>query len=266
MLVSQRDQFARELDYGATEHRKTFVIASTGRSGSHLVGRTLHASGAFGLPLEYLHPSHLALWGRRSGKSDAMEIVRDIIAHRTGPNGVFGIKIHNSHLRSFPDLQGLFALLGDTYAVHLVRDDLAAQAVSYSIAVQTGEWISGMSGNGREARYDEALILRCLREIIADNAAWSEFLARNSLPNRSIRLSEFQADIPSTVSSLAQSAGIAIDQAALPQTPATRKQGGSRNGEWTQRFKSETITGKGIGYSALGLLPRTILRRLLRRA
>ncbi|GMN14954.1 Stf0 family sulfotransferase [Altererythrobacter sp. MTPC7] len=264
-IVSHSGQYDEEWNFPASTHRRTLLIASTGRCGSHMLGRAMHATGRFGFPLEYCHPANLRIWGKKFGETEPVAILRKIIEHRTSPNGVFGLKMHFSHLRAFPNRKQLFEALGDVRVVHLLREDLAGQAVSNAIATQTGVWLSGMMGTGREPQYDEALILRSMRQIAADNAGWREFLGRAAIPSVLMTFSRVSADLPSAIREIAEFADIDISGVDIRSSPATRKQGTSRNAEWVKRFKSANYDHMGSAYASISAIPRMLAKLLLGR-
>src|SRR5690554_4240321 len=113
-----------------------------------MLGHALQATGSFGFPLEYGNPSNLAEWKKRLGVDGLPELVSAIQAIRTSPNGVFSIKIHYPHIDNFGGIDVIKKLFPESYFVFLTRKDLLNQAISLSIAKQTGVWISGQKGKG----------------------------------------------------------------------------------------------------------------------
>ncbi len=91
----------------------------------------------------------LPLWERACGTSTRRSHIERIVHHRTGANGVFGLKLQPDQLRRwFGDLESLQSLLGPARLVRLHRLDRRAQVSSFINAIQTGQW----SANDRPSR------------------------------------------------------------------------------------------------------------------
>ena len=138
-----------------------YVIASTPRSGSNMLTRMLWLTNRAGAPEEYLSKRYIedfdyrvnflerdySDYSRWLGKDKCMPIEFDeylnlLFKLRTSKNGAFGIKIHASHLWQQHLRNQRFADLFQNFKViHMVRRDLASQAVSHLFATETGEWI-----------------------------------------------------------------------------------------------------------------------------
>ena len=147
---------------------RTYVIASTPRSGSTLLCRLLWGCGRVGAPKEYLNPMQLRDWevrlGERRRNRWAAAALRGplvgacmgragwgrarIAAHiarvrvRRSSGGWFGLKLHHHHReRWFPDGR-LAECLGAPRWIRIRRADRRRQAVSWARAEQTGQWAS----------------------------------------------------------------------------------------------------------------------------
>src|SRR5947209_13992998 len=88
--------------------RITYMICSTGRSGSTLLCSLLTNTGVMGVPHEYFNLSRHGqflikrLKDRADGEIPMEEYFDALVKHRTTPNGVFGIKAHiNQCLRHY---------------------------------------------------------------------------------------------------------------------------------------------------------------------
>ena len=86
------------------------------------------------------------------GQHDA-GYIRELRARRSGPNGVFGLKLHSHQMRN---LDALDSLLPGAGYVRLRRRDIDAQAVSLWTALQTRQFYSETE-TGLWTRY-EALV------------------------------------------------------------------------------------------------------------
>jgi LPS sulfotransferase NodH len=170
---------------------RSYVLASTPRVGSHLLGDALTSTRIAGHPREWLprfSPDALPVTPRErftlvtkppseAAYDDAIDgaYIRKVLANGTSENGVFGIVIHwfvfqdaVRRLQGFLDTRESAPTPVPTFAPHRVlaaafpnlsyiwlkRRDKIAQAVSWYKAIQTGEYV-GRHGNGQREREHE---------------------------------------------------------------------------------------------------------------
>ncbi|MCW8840752.1 MAG: Stf0 family sulfotransferase [Gammaproteobacteria bacterium] len=231
------EQFFEEHDFPPVDKpEKVLVVASTPRSGSHMLGHALYRTGVFGFPLEYANPANLKEW-KRLLELDSLEmVIRELQHRRTSPNGVFGIKLHYSHIRKFGTFNNVISLFPQAHYVLLTRKSLVKQAVSLSIARQTGRWIHGQGDAKSEPRYDFEHIDKCLREISLDNAAWRYSLEAKGCSYMEVEYENLLADFGGAIRDIAEFMNVALDNVDVPELPVTKKQGGEMAEEWCRRF------------------------------
>ena len=161
-----------ELDLAPTEVRQVLVVAAAPRVASNFFDAALTATGRAGCAEEYAAPGELVQSHRRSGeprlalrgrvartrarlrgeaqwehfggfRADAVaDYFRSLARRRATPNGVFAIKVFPPHLTGVLEAYGLDVDLWGVPVrwVRLRRRDRLAQAVSMSIAGQSGQW------------------------------------------------------------------------------------------------------------------------------
>lgn len=213
---------------------RTIVIASTPRSGSHMLGHIMAATNAMGVPFEYANPANLAEWKRIFGTQDTIAVMNKLMEMRTTENGVFTIKLHYSHVRELGGYDRIFDIFPNPCFIKIVRGDVLRQAISMTIAQQTGVWISGQQGNGEQASYDYEQICRNLRDIAIQVANWETGIrARNALA-MTLDYSQVLGNVGKTVQEIADFAGIATYDPV--DAPKTKKQSTSSADEWITRF------------------------------
>lgn len=233
----------------------TYVIASTPRCGSNLLQRALWRTARAGAPEEYFAEGYLSDYAERwpdilrnegegLGRIDLLEYRARLFQHRTTPNGVFGIKLHGSHLR---DLEKQKARPEDLFPgarfVWMRRHDRVAQAVSYAMADQTGvwildgEWLPDKQPVGQPA-YDFDVILQCLRIILDEESLWSQYLASQPFEAMIVWYEDLVARYEDVVRTCLRFVGVINDLNEVPE-PRIRRQATRLNAEWTQRFESD---------------------------
>lgn len=201
-----------------------------------MLGHRLHATGAFGYPLEYLNPGNWQVWARRArdtGSSDTLDFIKSV---RTGPNGVFAIKLHYEHLPAF--LQEEPDPLSYHY-IPLVRRALNEQAISFARAQQTGAWISDMPER-REAKYDFELIYSKARAIAEGNAGWEAYLEGIGAVPLRLFYEDVVKDPDTAISKICTFTGVNLaDGNPLETFSPTRQTKPTRSNAWTMRYQNE---------------------------
>jgi LPS sulfotransferase NodH len=229
-------QFCKEYDFPECPVEKTLVIASTGRSGSHMLGHILHESKMFGFPLEYANPRNLKKWKEILNTGNNLDTIRGIQKRRTSPNGVFSIKLHYEHIKELGCFNNVKRLFPNAYFILLNRKNTLKQAVSYAMASQTGKWISEQEALNANPTYDYNLIHESMKRILKDNAGWQYTLAANNCNYIVMDFETIQHDIPNAVKNIAGFIGIDIDKGIIPSKPSTSKQSNELNRLWEEKF------------------------------
>jgi hypothetical protein len=148
----------------------------------------------------------------------------EIQRRRTSPNGVFGIKIHYPHIQQHGGFDTLTACFPNAYYILLSRKDVLKQAVSLSIARQTGEWISGQKPVNDNPQYDAAHINECLRQTVLNNSSWRYTLAANGCRYIEMDFDDVLHDLVLSINTISRFIGIEIDASEIPNEPVTTKQ------------------------------------------
>lgn len=234
------DQFSEDYHYPkVSKPAKILIIASTGRCGSHMLGHALHETKKFGFPLEYANFANLKEWEKRLNVDGIQQVIAKLKMLRTSPNGVFGIKIHYSQIEQFGNFESLLRYLPNAYYILLSRKNVLKQAVSLSIASQTGVWISGQKPINDNITYDFEEIDSCLRSIIRDNSSWRYTLSANGCNYIEMDFDHVRHDLPNSIKRIANFVGCEIDEADIPDTQITKKQSNEINKEWERKYLLE---------------------------
>src|SRR5262249_5887973 len=117
-----------------TAPRTFYIVASTPRSGSTFLCRRLWSTGLMGAPAEYFNYQGFMLqMVARLRPANIFHYVRQLLAIRTSPNGVFGANVHWNHFW-FMQQAEIVPLLPRVRFIYIARADRLAQAVSYALA------------------------------------------------------------------------------------------------------------------------------------
>ena len=229
-----------------------YLLCSTARCGSNLVGDMLRQTGHAGDPLEYLNKRYIAgVMRKRAPTDQSMQV--DLSSYltalervRTSSNGYFGMKAHFEHveplLRQRPqDAERLLRRFDDF--ILLRRRDKLAQAVSLYRARMAQIWSSldykFMAEDDPRRKmdipFDAVKIARALADICHQEKGWEDTLVRFSLPFRVFWYEDFVAEYMPTSKSLLHALKIAAD-GVLPAAPKLEKQA-SQNDPFVLLFR-----------------------------
>ncbi len=179
--------------------RAAYVVCTTPRTGSGLLGEALWRSGVAGEPDEYFHDATAREYMTAWGVTDARRYV-DAMRERTPtPNGVLGLKLMAAQLPGlarwlgtgrrggpFGGLDALAARLPDVRWIVLTRRDRLRQAISYWKALHAHAFART---DGRDtapdahllAAFDPTAIDRLLAEIDRGNVAWRTYFRERGI-------------------------------------------------------------------------------------
>ncbi len=260
-LLDPRNGPAFDLPPPQGGDRRGYVIASSPRTGSTLLARTLWDSGLAGAPKEYLNPMQLRDWavrrggwrgraaqalrGRATGLAPWLYDAERVRAHleevatlRAGPQGHVGLKIHWHHHARWVqsgrlDLQ---QVLGPTDWLWIRRRDKLAQAVSWAMALQSGRWAHHQRAD-RQVRYRHGQIRRLLRRAEAMDDAWARWFEAEGIVPHVVWYEDLVADHVGVILGVVHHLGMAAEASGIPGK-SLRRQATGRNERWSSRFAS----------------------------
>ena len=219
----------------------SYLLCTTPRSGSTFLCRLLRVDGGLGRPDEHFAEDR-NLEPRRAGAAAWMGAV---LAEGRGANGVFGCKLFPPHLVALGEEAGVRPAdwLPDLRYLHLRRQDLLGQAISFAIATQTGHWVPwGRPDQAREPRYDAGLIARLLDRVVEWEGYWRRCFALTGVTPLELVYEEVAARPQAALAAIRQWLGLPAAPEAAPapeRRAAARVQRTQRNEEWRQRFLAD---------------------------
>lgn len=224
------DLATADYDYPAWDGlpSRAVVVCTHPRSGSTLFGEALYHAGGLGCPLEYFHAGFRPAFEARWGVHSTMDYLAAVRRHRTDTSGVLAVKLFWRDIQELaveleptrlgaleaaaPDqvapqtYRVLAELLTDLFPnpdwVHLHRRDRVRQAVSATIAVQTGRWrsIAGVEQSARgEPEYDPATIERLIGYSDFCHGHWRNLFAAIDAQPISISYEEMIGDYDASI-------------------------------------------------------------------
>jgi LPS sulfotransferase NodH len=149
------------------------MIAAIPRSGSTMFCTDLWETGVLGAPLEYLNFSlmqNIPRW--RAALERPTEYWRAIKRVRTAPSGVFSYKMLPSVYQQLADTsQEWLSEIAPSRIIYFTREDIDAQAISYSKAIQSDAWFADVPER-QSPQYSFAHIADCKELLLRQMADW----------------------------------------------------------------------------------------------
>jgi trehalose 2-sulfotransferase len=235
----------------------SYLLCGTPRTGSTLLCSLLAGTGVAGRPESYFRQPDLSEWAARfgvpvasDGTFDYRDYVAGVVRHGTSPNGVFGARLMwgmvelavqavNPSPSRGSDLQVLDDAFGPLVLVHLRRQDIVGQAVSWARAEQTGYWQQGDSAEAAP-RFDPDQIDGLVRTIREHNAAWQAWFSRQGAQPYVVTYEDLVADPGGTVLGILDRLGVEPPPDWHADPPHAR-QADEVNVEWVRRYHAREM-------------------------
>lgn len=206
------------------------VMAFTNRSGSHLLAEYMLQTGRFRGLGEWLNLPVVTEFAKTSGSSTLPEYLRWLAAHLgAGPDSDLGIKASAEQL-SMLVRHGLLGMFAGVRIVHMRRQDLVRQAVSFHIASHTERWTSRhpSSLDPADVPFDARQIDALIQSIQKQNAQTEVLLALLDHPKATVTYEDLTDTPGPVVRRLGRTLGVDL-QAWKPVAPRLKKQSDAHN-------------------------------------
>ena len=212
---------------------RTLILCFTNRSGSNFLASALASTGGVGLSREFLNHPVVRRRSERLGIGHFDDYLCQL-AEEFSKEGWLTVKAGLKQLYYLAKLELLETLLPKPVFVLVNREDVVAQAVSWLVAIQSGQWTSSHQVEDREPVYDFGAIDQRVDAILAENAAFIGFLARNGAETHHVRYEDLVRRPGEVVGNLAT----ALDFSQTEYRPGrirTEKQRSTFNLNWESR-------------------------------
>ncbi|NVD43427.1 Stf0 family sulfotransferase [Qipengyuania atrilutea] len=243
--------YERKFDWPPYEGKpRPYLLASVPRTGSTYLSHLLWETGCLGAPLEYLNFEPSGPYGHVSNSPPGqLGLWQQVVPARTSPNGVFGLKAFPLQMellgRSNPPLLARamrFLLSGGAQSkvVQLRRRDTAAHAISLARASLRGIWRAEQeSERRREPNYDAAVVEQAIRELAAQEDAWTQMYREMGIRPLVVWYEDVVANPDATVSDIAAYLSVELDPSLSVDVPSIERQDQSGTREWRRRLENE---------------------------
>jgi LPS sulfotransferase NodH len=219
--------------------RKSYVIASSFRSGSTLLCVKLWETGLLGAPWEYLNfYNEMPLMKARLKPESPEDYIAKLLACRTSRNGVFGVK---AHFHDFSTALARYKILPQklsprTY-IYINRRDKLAQAVSMTKARQSESWTSLAAPKRKALHYSKQEIARCFEEAKRQECGWRQWFRDHGITPTVIDYEDLVADPTKVVGTVVDALGVGSDRPDKVLVPKIEKQSDDINANWIDQFR-----------------------------
>ena len=245
----------------------SYLICTTPRTGSTLLCGLLASTKVAGRPESYFRKPDEQLWAARwdivrssDGTPERAEFVRAALAAGKTGNRVFAARIMWGTLDHLFDILGsvhpappggdfdrLNLAFGQTKFVHLYRDDVLAQAVSWHRAEQTHVWHRTDQAESeqpeQEPRFDFDEIQKLVRTIEEHNSAWRAWFTSIGIRPHAVRYEDLDADPVGVVNEILDFLG--LERPPGHQIKARhRRLADALNAQWIERYRAELSEGR----------------------
>jgi LPS sulfotransferase NodH len=139
----------------------------------------------------------------------------------------------------------VFRMFPSVYVVHSYRDDLLAQAVSFSIASQTGRWISSMEGKPNDPRFDADTVAFAMQHSAQQNTLIFLIARLAGLERCTVLYEHLIAEPETCLRKVCHCCRICFEAATMPQ-PSLRKQADHVNDAFARQFCAEMNQQLGL--------------------
>jgi LPS sulfotransferase NodH len=222
---------------------RPWLLATVPRTGSTFVSHLLWATGCLGAPLEYLNFEPAGPYGHAADDpAEQQRIWRNVVARRTSPNGVFGLKafpllmetLHHVNPPLLAEVMRLFVpARGAGRVVQLRRRDPTAHAVSYARALLSGAWRREQERQGgQEPEFSQQAFDNASRLIASQERAWQEMYAGLGIEPLVVWYEDALAEPDRLIAAVADYLGVALDPAARVEVPPIERQAPGGREQW----------------------------------
>lgn len=228
-----------DLEYQIAEDIKTYIIASTPRSGSTLLGEVLKQTNLAGSPHEFLHDKHSKDYIQRWHTSNIQEYIQSLKSYRSTNNKIFGAKIHYHQLSNFNIKNSeLNTLFNNPKYIFIRRKDKLDQAISLSKALQSRQWAISEGEKLSDSEYSYNQIKNSLIRLDEEEKEWKTFFIKNNIKYFEIYYEDFIKDMNQYLKDILSF--LDIDYTTIEKiNPPIKKMRNKESKQWKERFLKE---------------------------
>ena len=249
--------------------KQSYIVCSTGRSGSTLLCKTLEKLGCCGKPLEYFHHNTVERLQLNDNPDNFISYCNSILEEGLTDNGTFGIKMHWWQMSDFlkmarkslelsgkKDVEILNYIFPNLQFIYIRRKNLTKQAVSTVIALQTKQWSKPKENEQtrktsdltKQLKFQPLKIYHWEKKFADQNRRWQQFLRENNLEFRELVYEDFVDNFVPEIEKIISYLGVDKNSLNHEIEPPLQKQSSTINEQFLQRYKLIPKWATKIGY------------------
>jgi trehalose 2-sulfotransferase len=218
--------------------KRLVLLGFVNRSGSNLLGEYLSSlPGLYGFEEKLNHTTVTHTCTKRG-----IESFEDYLRHlcRDDARGSFGLKASGAQVEMLHKWRFL-EMFESVKAIHIQREDIVSQAVSFWIARHTKQWTSRRSRHLEEAdvQYDFDALSRIIGGIGRQNTRIAAAFSALNIRPWSISYERLLADPEGEMRAVAAFLGVDARNWRLPEKSAHRKQRSQIKAEYVTRLRAD---------------------------
>jgi LPS sulfotransferase NodH len=227
---------------------RTYIVASTPRSGSSLLCEGLESTGIAGRPAEVFAPDFREQWfdiWALEASAPFSEYIAAARRYGTGRNGVYGMKIQYMHLEVLANWAAersecvLEKLFGSALFVNLVRRDRRAQSLSWFRALRTNQWFrKGIAPALPAPDLDPRAVLELQAHLEWQQSGWEAFFKRKSVCHLTVEYEALADNYRGEISRVLAFLGLDSRAAEFVPSPSLRRQADEVTRQWRKTMDS----------------------------
>jgi LPS sulfotransferase NodH len=231
----------------------SYIIASTQRSGTHLLCSILQSTGIAGSPGEFFLSKPGETWEKRWDAPSRDEFIQRVLQQNTGANGVFGAVVMWSYfermlemLRELGEYNGLIGaeLIAEVFNqpkyIWMRRRDRVEQAVSWAIACQTGVWAQKVgitSQPSTSPKFDFKVIDEWCNRIAAHETSWTNYFRESQIQPLVLYYEDVVACHRAAAECVLEFLALPLPRQLEIRAPAIEKQANEVSAQWAASYR-----------------------------
>jgi len=231
----------------------SYIIASTQRSGTHLLCSILRSTGIAGSPGEFFMSKAGETWEERWNAPSRAGFIERVFQDNTGTNGVFGAVVMWSYfermlqmlqeVREYNRFSGaelLAELFNRPKYIWMRRRNRVEQAVSWSMACQTGVWAQKGGVTSQPCatpNFDFKVIDEWCNRIAAHEASWANYFRENQIEPLVLYYEDIVASHRTAAERVLEFLALPLPHRMKIPAPAVEKQGNEISAEWAASYR-----------------------------
>ena len=187
-----------------------------------------------GAPTEFFDATQMEMFKVAWGVATLDDYIRELFEKKTGPNGVFGFKVHFGQLVDAPGAERLAEFPNLRY-IYMHRRDRLSQAISFAKATQTEQWASTHQSR-RPPEFDFEQISEMLRWVRREELGWQRLFAEGSISPLRLAYEDLVDSTEASLGKVMRFLGIDAPEGFKVPEVTLRKQADDVSDAWFRRY------------------------------